>query len=39
VFILDVNREFQPWSVERARLFDAVDTLDGDRKRGVLLVE
>jgi hypothetical protein len=39
VFILDVNREFQPWLVERARLFGAVNTLDGDKKRGLLLIE
>ena len=39
VFILDVNPDFQPWLVERKRLFDAVDTLDGDKKRGLLLVE
>lgn len=39
VFILDVNRDFQPWLVERARLFAAVDTFDGDEKRGLLLIE
>ena len=39
VFILDVNRAFQPWLVERARLFGAVNTLDGDKKRGLLLIE
>jgi phytochelatin synthase len=39
VFILDVNREFQPWLVERPRLFGAVNTLDGDKKRGLLLIE
>jgi hypothetical protein len=39
VFVLDVNREFQPWLIERTRLFAAVDTLDGPRKRGLLLIE
>jgi hypothetical protein len=39
VFILDVNSDFQPWLVERTRLFAAVDTLDGDKKRGLLLIE
>jgi hypothetical protein len=39
VFILDVNENYQPWLVERKRLFDAVNTLDGDRKRGLLLIE
>ncbi len=39
VFILDVNPDYQPWLIERERLFDAVNTLDGDRKRGLLLIE
>jgi hypothetical protein len=39
VFVLDVNREFRPWLVERSRLFAAMDTWDGDRKRGLLLIE
>jgi Phytochelatin synthase len=39
VFILDVNPDYQPWLVERTRLFAAVNTLDGDRKRGLLLIE
>jgi hypothetical protein len=39
VFVLDVNSQFQPWLVERSRLFSAVDTRDGDRKRGLLLIE
>jgi hypothetical protein len=30
VFVLDVNRDFQPWLVERSRLFAATNTLDGD---------
>jgi hypothetical protein len=39
VFVLDVNRDFQPWLVERSRLLSAMDTRDGDRKRGLLLIE
>jgi hypothetical protein len=39
VFILDVNSDYQPWLVERKRLFDAVNTFDGGRKRGLLLIE
>lgn len=39
VFVLDVNRNFQPWLVQRSRLFLAMDTLDGEKKRGLLLIE
>lgn len=39
VFVLDVNRDYQPWLVERSRLFAAMDTFDGERKRGMLLIE
>ena len=39
VFVLNVNRDFQPWLIERSRLFSAMDTLDGQRKRGLLLIE
>ena len=39
VFVLDVNQRFQPWLVERSRLFSAVDTFDGEKKRGLLLIE
>lgn len=39
VFVLDVNRDYQPWLVERSRLFAAMDTFDGERKRGLLLIE
>jgi hypothetical protein len=39
VFILDVNSDYQPWLIERTRLFTAVNTLDGDKKRGLLLIE
>jgi hypothetical protein len=33
------NPDYQPWLVERRRLFAAVNTLDGDKKRGLLLIE
>lgn len=39
VLVLDVNEDYKPWLVERQRLFSAMDTLDGDRKRGLLLIE
>jgi Phytochelatin synthase len=39
VFILDVNPDYQPWLVERKRLFEAVNTLDGKKTRGLLLIE
>jgi hypothetical protein len=39
VFVLDVNRDYQPWLVEATRLHAAMDTLDGSRKRGLLLIE
>jgi hypothetical protein len=39
VFVLDVNSDYQPWLVERKRLFDAINTLDGSKKRGLLLIE
>jgi hypothetical protein len=39
VFILDVNSDYRPWLIERKRLFDAVNTFDGGRKRGLLLIE
>jgi hypothetical protein len=39
VFVLDVNQAFQPWLIERERLYDAMNTLDGDKKRGLLLLE
>ena len=39
VLVLDVNRDFQPWLIERPRLFDAMNTFDGNKKRGMLLIE
>jgi hypothetical protein len=39
VFVLDVNRHYQPWLIERTRLFSAMNTFDGKSKRGLLLIE
>jgi hypothetical protein len=39
VLVLDVNAKFAPWLIERERLFAAMDTLDGDRKRGLLRIQ
>ena len=39
VLVLDVNKAFKPWLVERKRLYDAMNTLDGEKKRGMLVVE
>jgi hypothetical protein len=39
VLVLDVNEHFKPWLVKSERLFQAVDTLDGDKKRGLLRIE
>jgi len=39
VFVLDVNENFRPWLIERSRLFAAMNTLDSDKKRGLLLIE
>ena len=39
VFILDVNQDYQPWLVQRTRLFAAVNTFDDGKKRGLLLIE
>lgn len=39
VFVLDVNSDYQPWLVERSRLFTAMATFDGSKRRGLLLIE
>lgn len=39
VLVLDVNEKFKPWLVKSERLFKAVDTADGDQKRGLLRIE
>jgi hypothetical protein len=39
VFVLDVNEAFGVWLVESRRLFDAMNTFDGERKRGLLVIQ
>ena len=39
VLVIDVNGSFQPWLIESSRLYAAMDTSDGDKKRGLLLIE
>jgi hypothetical protein len=39
VLVLDVNEKFKPWLVKADRLFKAVDTSDGGKKRGLLRIE
>jgi hypothetical protein len=39
VLVLDVNDKYQPWLVKSERLFKAMDTQDGDKKRGLLRIE
>lgn len=41
VFILDVNASYGPWVVPVAKLFEAMDTVDGSsgKKRGLLRIE
>ena len=39
VFVLDVNEDFGPWLIETPRLYAAMNTMDGDKKRGLLLIE
>jgi Phytochelatin synthase len=39
VLVLDVNEKFKPWLVERSRLYEAMNTLDGEKKRGLLRIE
>lgn len=39
VFVLDVNAEYGPWLISRSKLFAAMDTLDGKKKRGMLEIE
>ena len=39
VLVLDVNEKFKPWLVQSERLFKAIDTSDGDKKRGLLRIE
>ena len=39
VLVLDVNEKFKPWLIERSRLYNAMNTLDGDKKQGLLRIE
>jgi hypothetical protein len=39
VFVLDVNEAFGPWLIETARLHAAMDTMDGEKKRGLVVIE
>ena len=39
VFVLDVNKKYEPWLVEPKRLFDAIDTKTSEGRRGLLLLE
>ncbi|HMI92729.1 MAG TPA: phytochelatin synthase family protein [Polyangiales bacterium] len=39
VFVLDVNSDFGPWLIASDKLYTAIDTLDGDKKRGLLRLE
>jgi hypothetical protein len=39
VFVLDANSDYQPWLIEPRRLLAAVNTLDGTKTRGLLLIE
>jgi hypothetical protein len=39
VFVLDTNQKFRPWLVSPRRLFEAIDSLDGGKKRGLLVFQ
>jgi hypothetical protein len=39
VLVLDVNEKYKPWLVKSERLFQAVDTADTGKKRGLLRIE
>lgn len=40
VFVLDVNKKYEPWLVEPRRLFDAIDSVASEgNKRGLLVLE
>lgn len=39
VLVLDVNENYRPWLLADEKLFAAMDTFDGDRKRGLLRIE
>ncbi len=39
VFVLDVNKRYGPWLVKPERLYEAMNTLDHGKKRGILAIE
>ena len=40
MFVLDVNKKYEPWLVEPRRLFDAIDSVVSEgTKRGLLVLE
>jgi hypothetical protein len=39
VLVLDVNQNYRPWLISRARLFAAMDTFDGAHKRGLIVID
>jgi hypothetical protein len=39
VFVLDVNKKYGPWLVTPDRLYEAMNTLDHGKKRGLLVME
>ena len=40
-FLLDVNKDYQPWLVKTERLYEAMNTVDkgAGKKRGLLVLE
>lgn len=39
VLVLEFSSLNQPWLIESSRLFAAMDTFDGGKRRGLLLIE
>ena len=39
VLVLDVNQSYGPWLIESGRLFAAINTLDGEKKRVLMMIE
>lgn len=39
VFVLDVNAKWKPWLTTPKRLFDAIDTVSSEGKRGLLVLD
>lgn len=36
VYVMDVNEDYKPWLVSRETLYAAMNTFDGEKKRGML---